>query len=303
MIEAQKQSAHHVLMVKPKVFFSNPETQYSNPYQTHGTAEPSLLLKKALYEQKMLIKALEEHGVAVTLLEGSPHCPDHIFPDWASTHQTEEGAGFILYPMHARNRRKEKTPEATHFLAQNYALLFDLSHYEEEALALESTASICLDRVHKNAYAALSSRTSEALAKLWAQKMGYKLYTFHTKSHVGEPIYHTDLVLWVGTKIAAICLEAVNQEEATNLKKVLSKTHQIVPFSAMQLQQFCGNMLEVCNQSGEQFLVMSSTAYAALTKAQKEVFNHFYKKLIYVPIPTIEKYGGGSVRCMVMELF
>lgn len=48
---------------------------------------------------------------------------------------------------------------------------------------------------------------------------------------------------------------------------------------------------------------MSSRAHDALNHDQLNILNTFYKKIIHSDLPTIEKYGGGSARCMLSELF
>ena len=66
--------------------------------------------------------------------------------------------------------------------------------------------------------------------------------------------------------------------------------------------QFAGNMLQVHNNTGERFLVMSSQAYNALTNEQVLQIET-YNKIIHSDITTIETNGGGSARCMMAEVF
>jgi len=68
------------------------------------------------------------------------------------------------------------------------------------------------------------------------------------------------------------------------------------------MNAFAGNMLQVRNTDGETLLVMSSTAYQALTTMQIQTLEK-HTKLLQVPIQTIETYGGGSARCMMAEVF
>lgn len=65
---------------------------------------------------------------------------------------------------------------------------------------------------------------------------------------------------------------------------------------------FAGNMLEVKNSNGENILVMSQTAFNSLRKEQKAMLEA-YAKLLPVAVPTIEAVEGGSVRCMMAEIF
>jgi hypothetical protein len=61
-------------------------------------------------------------------------------------------------------------------------------------------------------------------------------------------------------------------------------------------------MLQVENTDGKRLLVMSQTAFDSLNDHQIERLKS-YNELIVIPIPTIEKTGGGSVRCMMAEVF
>ena len=48
---------------------------------------------------------------------------------------------------------------------------------------------------------------------------------------------------------------------------------------------------------------MSDTAKDALNDQQIQIIHQHYKGIISSDIRTIEKYGGGSARCMLSELF
>ena len=302
-----EQSTNHIVLIEPAVFYANPETMDSNAYQVRaqlGTNEASeVVYKKALAEFHAFRGLLLQNSVAVTTLYGSEHCPDHIFPNWISTHRTEDGQGVIYYPMLNENRQKERTPEIRQFFERHYDLIFDMSDFEKENRCLEANGSLCLDRANKVAYAALSVRTDEDLARKWADKTGYELMTFSTKGPDGKPVYHTDLVMWIGTDVATICAEAVDDADRERVLERLGKGRNVVELSAAQMNSFCGNSLEVQSIAGDKMLVMSSAAYDALTPEQLEVFSKHYTKLLHSPIPTIEEHGGGSARCLMLEMF
>ena len=48
---------------------------------------------------------------------------------------------------------------------------------------------------------------------------------------------------------------------------------------------------------------MSSRARNALHERQEEFLLRYFKEIIHADLSTIEKYGGGSVRCMLAEIF
>jgi len=99
-----------------------------------------------------------------------------------------------------------------------------------------------------------------------------------------------------------ICLESIPEEQQATVIEALESTgHEIIPITMDQMYAFAGNMLEVLDGVGNSTLVMSSTALNCLVEDQMEAITH-YSKILAVEIPTIEKYGGGSVRCMMCRV-
>ncbi len=297
-----KQSTNHLFMIEPSVFYANPETMETNAYQVEeGQEDKRALLVKSRLEFRNYRDLLVEQGVMVTTLLGEPGCPDMVFPNWASTYENDK---LILYPMLNQNRAAERTQRITDWLSQYYTDVTDWSHYEAEGRALESTASIVADHVNKRAYAGLSKRTDPDLAKQWADLMGYDLIMFETKSHTGIPVYHTDFLMYIGTDMAGICSECITDKKLreTVLAR-LRETHDVIEITMEQLQANCGNALEVVGTNDEKMLTMSKAALEALTPEQRSVIGKHYETLICPDLTTLEKYGGGSARCMLMELF
>ena len=87
------------------------------------------------------------------------------------------------------------------------------------------------------------------------------------------------------------------------IRQILDSTgHTIIPISRDQLHSFAGNMLLVKNRHDEKFLVLSQTAFDSLNKEQKLMLEA-YANLLPIGVPTIEQVEGGSVRCMMAEIF
>ncbi|MCB1556270.1 MAG: hypothetical protein KDJ15_03050 [Alphaproteobacteria bacterium] len=300
-----RQSTNHIFLISPAVFYLNPETAETNVYQLDGNESEEETYHHALGEFRQFQNMLVKNKIAVTVMEGERACPDHIFPNWASTHIMPDGRrGLALYPMLNANRRAERTPAMIAFLSRTYDTVLDFRAREEDGLFLEATGSLCLDRVNKVAYAALSARTDAGLAQEWADHMGYELLTFETRSHTGKPVYHTDLVMFIGTEVAGVCFACMTDEGARQAVRArLSRTHEIVDLTAAQQQAFCGNSLEVVNADGDRLLVMSDAAFRALRPDQIETFGRFFDRIIHSALPTMERYGGGSARCLMMEMF
>ena len=233
-------------------------------------------------------------------MKGIKKCPDHIFPNWFITF---DDSTFQLFSMKAENRRLEKTPEMISFLKEQYALNGDLSSYEEKNMFLEATSSMVFDRVNKTVYAGLSPRTNKELTKKWCEDNNYELVLFETASHQGSPIYHTDVFMYVGQKVIGICLDVILPEYREVVRSKVSKYHDVFEISKDQILDFCGNALEAKNVHGEYFLIMSSRAFNAYSDEQKLTLSKYYKKIIHSDLATIERFGGGSARCMLNELF
>lgn len=296
-----QQSTRHILMIEPAVFYANPETMETNVYQhEEASVDEKAVYDSALAEFKAYRDALVEAGVIVTTAFGHDDCPDMVFPNWVSTHL---GRKMVIYPMLNHNRRAERVPEIINFLKRTYPDVIDLTPYENEGLFLEARGSIVCDRVNKVGYVALSARTSREMALKWADMMGYEVEIFDTLSHTGKPVYHTDLVMYVGTDMAGICAEAIVEKDRARVLERIKSTHDVVELSMEQLGSFCGNALEVRGAYEDKMLAMSSAAYEALTADQRAVMEKHFKRIIHKPLPTLEKYGGGSARCMLMELY
>ena len=297
-----KQSTNHILMIEPAVFYANPQTMDTNAYQVDGEVEShEVTQEKALAEFRAYRDLLVDKGVTVTTVLGHPDCPDMVFPNWASTY---DDGRLIVYPMLNQNRQAERTPELMDFLKRYYPNVADWSDYEAQGIALESTASIVSDHVNKRAYSGLSRRTAPQLVEKWANYMDYDVIAFDTRSHMDIPVYHTDFLMYIGTEMVGICAECITGEELRGqVLARLRETHEVVEFTMAQLQANCCNALEVVGTGGERMLTFSKAAMEALTDVQLSVMRKHYNTIITPDLTTLEKYGGGSARCMLMELF
>ena len=296
-----KQSTSHLFMIEPESFYSNEQTSYTNHYQKEVTDEtPEDVAGKALAEFHNLKNKIEEKGIKVTSLKGSKDCPDHIFPNWFITFQNKT---MQIFSMLAPNRRKEKKLSMIEHLTKTYELTDDMSYLEEKEIFLESTSSMVFDRVNRIVYAGISPRTNAVQLIIWCRNNDFELVLFETESHTGSPIYHTDVLMYVGTDIIGICFDVIKEEHIDYVKKKVAEFHDVVELSAEQIENFCGNAIEAKNNNNDLFLILSSTAYNALNQSQIDKLLESYKDIIHSDIPTIEKYGGGSARCMLTELF
>ena len=296
-----KQSTSHLFMIEPESFYSNEQTSYTNHYQKEVTGEDiGEITQKALMEFHTLKNKIEERGIKVTSLKGSKECPDHIFPNWFMTFDNKT---MQIFSMMAPNRREEKKLSMIEHLSDTYKLSADFSYLENKEIFLESTSSMVFDRVNRIVYAGISPRTNAVQSIIWCRNNNFELVLFETEGHTGSPIYHTDVLMYVGTDIIGICFDVIKEEHVDYVRDKVNAYHEVVELTSEQIQDFSGNAIEAKNEAGELFLIISSRGFNALNDDQVNKLLKSYKEIIHSDIPTIEKYGGGSARCMLTELF
>jgi hypothetical protein len=307
-MQAERQTTMHVFLVRPCHFGSNPETAGSNAFQQDVSDLAGETQARALAEFNGLVQALRSVGVVAIVFDDTdaPVKPDAVFPNnWVSFH----GDGRVyLYPMEATSRRAERRAEIVAALSENHGFhvreIIDLSAAEDDGLFLEGTGSMVLDRVNRVIYAAMSSRTHMSVLADFAQQADYEITAFDAIDSGGRPIYHTNVMMAIGTGFAIICADAIADDlkRKTVLARLAAGGREIIEISIRQMENFAGNLLELTNESGASVIVLSRAANAALTADQRNSLARF-GQVLPVAIETIEKVGGGSVRCMLAEVF
>lgn len=302
-------------MVRPVRFAYNEETATNNAFQkkddTQGGAQT--VEQQAVREFDAYVAMLRDQGVEVQVLQDTeePFTPDSIFPNNCfSTHidvlpgTSVRQRTLVIYPMYAHNRRDERGKLLKALMKEKFDKIVDLSILEQEGKFLEGTGSLILDREHHIAYACVSPRTNPVALKIWADEMNYRYVLFDGIDDNRQPIYHTNVMMHVGSRYAIVCLEAIadQSQRQTVLDSLHTTGKEIVNISFDQMRQFAGNMLELRNSEGKKILVMSATAKHSLTSEQLSILEQ--DALIVAPdIHTIETAGGGSARCMIAEKY
>jgi len=306
---SRAQTTPYLLMVRPAQFGFNAETAENNAFQSKDQQLTAAQIReKAIEEFDEFVAKLRAVGVEVVVAEDTPEPakPDAVFPNnWVSFHQ--EGH-IITYPMFAPTRRQERSDTiletVLHAGFQSTGTRWHLEQEEANNHFLEGTGSIIFDHSNRLAYACLSPRTDAELLTKLCDYLGYQAVVFHSVDAAGQAVYHTNVMMAIGESFVVICLESVRQpEEKEMLRNLFTKTNkEVIEISLEQMNSFAGNMLQVRNKKEETFLVMSETAYHSLTQSQLERLRS-HTKLLYSALPTIERYGGGSARCMLAEIF
>jgi hypothetical protein len=291
-------------MIRPCRFYPNPETAADNAFQARLDGAVDALSTVARKEFDSAVQKLRAAGVNVHVFEDTaePEKPDAVFPNnWISTHHDGRIA---LFPMYSALRRRERRQDIVGELHKDYHVsqVIDYSVFEKQGCCLEGTGSLVLDHLNKIAYVSLSNRSNPKVIRRFANDFSYESVTFTSIGFDGQPIYHTNVMLCIGTGFALVGLETIrNKAERQQVRARLERSAKdIVELSPDQIANFAGNAIELHDKHGEKLLVLSDRAIRALTEEQRARLTR-YVRLVPLELPTIE-LGGGSARCMITTI-
>lgn len=300
-----QQTTSRVFLVEPSGFRKNEETSVNNAFQKDANANIDVeKVVKAEFEG--LVELLRSHGVLAEVMPADKEsdAPDAIFPNnWISTHQDGK---LVLYPMFAPNRRLERRKDIIDKLQKPNTEILDFSNAEGENRFLEGTGSMVLDRLNKVAYAAIGPRTERKLLEEWGEKTGFKVIPFSSYQNTEDDslIYHTNVMMSIGSQWAAVCLDSIRDEEerASVANGLKESGRELLELSYQDIYAFGGNILELRSEEGSPVIAMSTRSFEALSDGFIEQLSK-HGKVIHAAIPNIEHLGGGGVRCMIAEVF
>jgi hypothetical protein len=303
----EQQCASSVLMIRPTTFYSNPESLSTNAFQRAVQAPRVDTLAAALAEFDAAASALADAGIDVIVAEAdaTADAPDALFPNnWFSTHADGRIA---LYPMSVPNRRQERRPALLQSIAAQRELaihsIVDLSVLEHQSLFVEGTGSLILDRPHRLAYACRSPRTQDAAVEAFCEAFGYRSVIFDAHDEAGRPIYHTNVIMSVGSALAVLASGLI--APGAGLRRVFDALEAsgktLLDLSAEQVNEFAGNILFLEGSAGP-VVAISRRALASLSRAQRLLLEQHARPVV-CGVETIELLGGGGIRCMLAELF
>lgn len=294
-----------VMLVQPDHFGFNPETANSNHFQNKVNLSSVEVKRKVKHEFDGVLAAFDTHEIAYKTFEvGEEVLPDAVFPNnWIAVLPNRT---LGLFPMYTPNRRAEVRADIINWVKEVAAVQQEINLLEKakEGLILEGTGSMVFDHAAKKAYACESDRTSIPLFEAFCRQTGYQPISFESVDLNGKQIYHTNVMMAIGDKYALINLDSIpNQLEQSFCRLSLEKSgKEVITLTYPQMNAFAANALEVQNKRGDTFLIMSLTAFNVLSEEQKDKISA-YATLLPVDVSTIEKIGGGSIRCMLAGLF
>ncbi len=296
-------SVRALLMIRPAQFGFNPQTAPTNSFQHHQEQD---VHEQALVEFNSALLALAESGIPIEVFDDeiSNPLPDSIFPNnWFSTHSPQT---MLLYPMLTLNRRAERKASIVAAISKKfgYTTIHDLTAYESQNQFLEGTGSMVFDHEQQIAFACTSPRTNNEVLLEACERIGYLPVVFEALDRNKHSIYHTNVMMAITGKLAICCFDSIaDLADRNGIRNYLKKTGKtIVEITIEQMESFAGNMLFILNKDNQLFVAVSATAWNSLNVSQKTTISALANEII-VDIPTIEKYGGGGIRCMLAELF
>lgn len=304
------QITNKVLMIKPIKFYFNTETAVNNVYQKNLNEDKNIVEQKALAEFNTLLEKIRSLNIEVDVIQdtSTPYTPDSIFPNnWFSSHENNI---LVIYPMFAKDRRFEREKfldNLTKVINKPNLQIIDLTYFEKDNLFLEGTGALVLDRINKIAYCSLSPRAHIESLNKFCEILNFTPVIFQAIQEFKNdriPIYHTNVMMGLGEKYAVICLESIENptQKEHIIKSLTFSGKEIVDITSEQVLKFCGNVLELKSKDEKRYTLMSKSAFDNFTEEQKNIISK-NSEIIYSDISTIETYGGGSVRCMIAEIF
>ncbi len=302
----QFQTSNRVLMIRPSRFGYHAQAASSNAFMHNAASDELEIAQQAVVEFDGLVNALKAAGIEVLVYQDTDDLPDCVFPNnWVSWHTPSEGEAVVVtYPMCDHLRRAERRAAVLETLAQDAGPVghIDLAGLEESDEILEGTGSLVLDRVRGKAFACLSARTTMGALDAWCDETGYAPIAFRAVDQQGQAIYHTNVIMSVGDRVAVMCLDSIPdpEERLSVLDALRVDGREVLEISYSQMSNFCGNILELTDQQEKTVYAMSTRAYEGFTDDQRAVLRAS-GTIVHAPIPTIEDIGGGSVRCMIAE--
>ena len=292
-------------MIRPSSFGYNEDTSKDNFFQSRvDNMSDNEIQFAAIDEFENMCSILRDNGINIIVCENdrSKNLSDDVFPNnWISFHNDK----YVIHSMYAESRRKEKNKSFIDKLNNNgfnYTLLNDYTNYEEDNVFLEGTGSVVLDRTNKVAYCSISKRSDLGLFEKFCFDIGYSPITFTSYDSKGGIVYHTNVMMSIGDDFILVCLESIlDEDERKKVKESIEITgRNIIEINLKQMECFAGNLLQL-GEKGNKIIVISQLAFSSLTTNQKEILSS-ESKILNIPIPIIQKCGGGSVRCMIAEL-
>ncbi len=276
-----------VFMVEPADFRVDPESLVDNRYlDLVSGSDP----ERAQRQSRNLAAALRDCGVDLTLFPGDPAAPDGVFSN--NVFGTSPGRAVVGRMRHPGRRREANRADIRNFLLAQGYVIDDLS---EQDMVAELTGSVVIDRARGIGFCGMTQRVDEAGLRAMHKAFDLSL-TFRFDLAEGE--YHTNVVLAIlAGRACVICPDAVADESVVDAI-VAAFPGRTLMLSRAEKDAFAGNCIALTARD----LFMSESGADALAAGARAQLESWGFHLQAVALDEIEK-AGGSLRCMITELF
>ena len=276
-----------VMMIEPNSFHLNAESAEDNAYMD---MQVSIDPDRALEQYIDLMALIRDAGISVKSFTGNSSTPDDVFPN--NVFGTAPGrfiVGHMLHPSRQLEARRQDI--RAYFQGQGYKL-FDLS--EQDCIA-ELTGPLIIDRSRRLGFCGMTARVDDAGVR--AMHKAFDLcHTLQFPLADGE--YHTNVVLSILAGRA--CVLHAESFVGPKVVRTLSGIYggRVIYLDAEEKAAFAGNCIALTHHD----LFMSQAAADSLQKTNRALLDTWGFRIHSVKLDEIEK-AGGSLRCMVAELF
>lgn len=223
--------------------------------------------------------------------------------DWLSFHNS----GIVsVYPMSNVIRQKERTDEVFTVLEENNLEInnvVDFTEAETEGYYLEGLGSIVLDRDSNVAYASISKKCDEDLFIEFCEELEFTPIVFHAKYKNNLQVDSTSEILNISHDFVLIASGTITDKKERKLVvSQLKKSGKEVIFTTeSQVGYFISDISQVKNNSGDSFILLSTTIFDCLTDDQKISLEKYGEFLLF-ECSAIEKHGKHSIGSMLNKV-
>lgn len=304
-IQPQRQKlSHHkpstrILMTRPSSFTIHEEAPIY-----HLTEKTRIdIQQKALEEHNTLYETLHQHQIHVTYVSptSSTSLPMYIYRH-VSVHHPEETKQShpygLIYALTPPEQRDNLYEDMLLYIQHQYDTFLYYDLRVDPSWGYIEGGSLIIDKSTKTIYAVMSPK-----AYFWKlldikRVLGYTLYPMNV-IHPTSFFHHTNSIMAIGSTWVLFCSEMVHEIQR---KKILEHLHtgkkHVIEINTYQAIHFCTHVIELRNQKGVLYTLMSSQAYTAFRQDQLA----YFPNIVVIPFDTIETYGREGIRSCMVEI-
>jgi len=277
-----------IMMIEPEDFSILQASTADNIYMQSVVTDP----QRARHQHQAVAAYIRDVlGVEVKVFKGRKETPDDLFPN--NVFATTPGKLIIGSMFHPERQRESARQDIKKWFSQTLAYsCLDLS---SQGFTAELTGSLIIDHCRQVGFCGLSNRADKQGATAMQQTFGLSaVYDFSLAA--GE--YHTNVVLSILAGRA--CVVAPGGIAEPGFVDLLEQIYPdaVVILSEEEKVAFAANCLSLDDKN----VLLSATAFKKLQPHNRQILEDLGFRLHPLEVDELEK-AGGSLRCLLMELF